>query len=71
MDMPDVTNIRECEMHAARAVAGSSPEIREAHGSYGPSVANEQRRNLGRFQRLDIMFATNLIEKFNKHALGP
>eukprot|EP00959_Pyramimonas_sp_CCMP1952_P371337 7776119-Pyramimonas_sp.AAC.1 len=30
-----------------------------------PSVANEQLRNPGRFQRLDIMVATSLIEKFN------
>eukprot|EP00959_Pyramimonas_sp_CCMP1952_P204731 4281109-Pyramimonas_sp.AAC.1 len=32
----------------------------------GPSMDNEQLRNPGRFQRLDIMIATNLIEKFNK-----
>eukprot|EP00959_Pyramimonas_sp_CCMP1952_P286242 5985664-Pyramimonas_sp.AAC.1 len=31
-----------------------------------PSVDNEQLRNPGRFQRLDVMIATNLIEKFNK-----
>eukprot|EP00959_Pyramimonas_sp_CCMP1952_P225944 4724909-Pyramimonas_sp.AAC.1 len=32
----------------------------------GHSVDNEQLRNPGRFQRLDIMIATHLIEKFNK-----
>eukprot|EP00959_Pyramimonas_sp_CCMP1952_P373283 7817263-Pyramimonas_sp.AAC.1 len=32
----------------------------------GPSVANEQLRHPGRLQRLDIMIAMNLIEKFNK-----
>eukprot|EP00959_Pyramimonas_sp_CCMP1952_P410010 8592848-Pyramimonas_sp.AAC.1 len=31
----------------------------------GPSVANEQLRNPGRFQRLDITIATGLMEKFN------
>eukprot|EP00959_Pyramimonas_sp_CCMP1952_P213967 4477193-Pyramimonas_sp.AAC.1 len=30
MDIPDVTNIREWQMHAIRAVAGSPPEIQEA-----------------------------------------
>eukprot|EP00959_Pyramimonas_sp_CCMP1952_P445750 9332593-Pyramimonas_sp.AAC.1 len=30
MDIPDATNIREWQMHAIRAVAGSPPEIQEA-----------------------------------------
>eukprot|EP00959_Pyramimonas_sp_CCMP1952_P115878 2422504-Pyramimonas_sp.AAC.1 len=57
-------------MHAVRAVAGSSPEIREAllwiMEAMDPSVTNEQLRHPGRFQRLDIMIVINLIEKFNK-----
>eukprot|EP00959_Pyramimonas_sp_CCMP1952_P164840 3445434-Pyramimonas_sp.AAC.1 len=32
----------------------------------GPSLDNEQLRNPSRSQRLDIMIATNLIEKFNR-----
>eukprot|EP00959_Pyramimonas_sp_CCMP1952_P043035 900498-Pyramimonas_sp.AAC.1 len=32
----------------------------------GPSVTEEQLRNPGRSQRLDIMIATNLMEKFSK-----
>eukprot|EP00959_Pyramimonas_sp_CCMP1952_P442607 9265661-Pyramimonas_sp.AAC.1 len=31
-----------------------------------PAVDNEQLRNPGRFQRLNIMIATNLIEQFTK-----
>eukprot|EP00959_Pyramimonas_sp_CCMP1952_P245803 5137252-Pyramimonas_sp.AAC.1 len=57
-------------MHAVRAIAGSSPEIQLAQRwimeAMGLAVDNEQLRNPGRFQRLDIMLATNLIEKFSK-----
>eukprot|EP00959_Pyramimonas_sp_CCMP1952_P254400 5313873-Pyramimonas_sp.AAC.1 len=70
MDIPDVANIREWQMHAIRAIAGSSPEIQAARRwimeALGPAVADEQLRNPGRFERLDIMIATNLIEKFTK-----
>eukprot|EP00959_Pyramimonas_sp_CCMP1952_P289735 6059653-Pyramimonas_sp.AAC.1 len=31
-----------------------------------PAVEDEQLKDAGRFQRLDLMIATNLIEKFNK-----
>eukprot|EP00959_Pyramimonas_sp_CCMP1952_P034964 732095-Pyramimonas_sp.AAC.1 len=62
MDIPDVASIRERQMHTVRAVAGSSPEIREVQlwimEAMDPSVDNEQLRNPGRFQRLDIMIAT-------------
>eukprot|EP00959_Pyramimonas_sp_CCMP1952_P091425 1914177-Pyramimonas_sp.AAC.1 len=57
-------------MHAVRAIAGSSPEIQAAQRwiteAMGPAVDDEQLKNPGRFQRLDIMVATNLIEKFTK-----
>eukprot|EP00959_Pyramimonas_sp_CCMP1952_P141647 2964656-Pyramimonas_sp.AAC.1 len=70
MDIPDVTNIREWQMHAVRAIAGSSPEIQSAQHwimeAMNPAGDTEQLRNPGRFQRLDIMIATNLIEKFTK-----
>eukprot|EP00959_Pyramimonas_sp_CCMP1952_P161571 3378771-Pyramimonas_sp.AAC.1 len=70
MDIPDVTSIREWQMHAVRAIAGSPPEIQSAQRwimeAMDPAVDSEQLRNPGRFQRLDIMIATNLIEKFNK-----
>eukprot|EP00959_Pyramimonas_sp_CCMP1952_P392570 8225857-Pyramimonas_sp.AAC.1 len=57
-------------MHAVRAIAGASPVIREAQRwimeAMDPAVDNEQLRYPGRFQRLDIMVATNLIEEFNE-----
>eukprot|EP00959_Pyramimonas_sp_CCMP1952_P297876 6231245-Pyramimonas_sp.AAC.1 len=31
-----------------------------------PAVEDEQLKDAGRFQRHDLMIATNLIEKFNK-----
>eukprot|EP00959_Pyramimonas_sp_CCMP1952_P226391 4733488-Pyramimonas_sp.AAC.1 len=31
-----------------------------------PAVEDEQPKDAGRFQRLDLMLATNLIEQFNK-----
>eukprot|EP00959_Pyramimonas_sp_CCMP1952_P350031 7333745-Pyramimonas_sp.AAC.1 len=31
-----------------------------------PAVDDEQLKEAGRFQRLDLMVATNLIEEFNK-----
>eukprot|EP00959_Pyramimonas_sp_CCMP1952_P206574 4319920-Pyramimonas_sp.AAC.1 len=31
-----------------------------------PAVEDEQLKDAGRFQRLDLMIATNLIEQFNK-----
>eukprot|EP00959_Pyramimonas_sp_CCMP1952_P323058 6759876-Pyramimonas_sp.AAC.1 len=68
MDIPDVANIREWQMHAVRAISGSSPEIQAAERwiteAMGPAVDDEQLKNTGRPQRLDIMIATNLIEKF-------
>eukprot|EP00959_Pyramimonas_sp_CCMP1952_P244980 5119971-Pyramimonas_sp.AAC.1 len=46
MDIPDVTNIREWQMHAARAIAGSSPEIQAAPRwiteAMDPAVDEEQ-----------------------------
>eukprot|EP00959_Pyramimonas_sp_CCMP1952_P393478 8244645-Pyramimonas_sp.AAC.1 len=30
-----------------------------------PAVEDEQLKDAGRFQRLDLMIATNLIDKFN------
>eukprot|EP00959_Pyramimonas_sp_CCMP1952_P239183 4998470-Pyramimonas_sp.AAC.1 len=70
MGILDVTNMREWQIHAFRAIAGSSPEIQSAQRwileAMDPAVDNEQLRNPGRFQRLDIMTATNLIDKFNK-----
>eukprot|EP00959_Pyramimonas_sp_CCMP1952_P149030 3118214-Pyramimonas_sp.AAC.1 len=70
MDIPDVTNIREWQMHAVRAIAGSSPEIQAAQRwimeAMDPAVEDEQLRNPGRLQRLDIMIATSLIEKFTE-----
>eukprot|EP00959_Pyramimonas_sp_CCMP1952_P411777 8629075-Pyramimonas_sp.AAC.1 len=70
MDIPDVTNIREWQMHAVRAAAGSSPETQEAQlwiaEAMDRSAAKEQLRHPGRFRRLDIMIATNLIAKFIK-----
>eukprot|EP00959_Pyramimonas_sp_CCMP1952_P423639 8874083-Pyramimonas_sp.AAC.1 len=72
MDIPNVTNIREWQMHAARAIAGSSPESQAAHRwiaeAMGPAVDDEQLRDAGRFQRLDLMVATNLIEKIKQNA---
>eukprot|EP00959_Pyramimonas_sp_CCMP1952_P087086 1822105-Pyramimonas_sp.AAC.1 len=66
MDIPDVTNMRERQMHAVRAIAGSSPEIQLAQRwiveAMGPAGDGQQLRNPGRFQRLDIMIATNLME---------
>eukprot|EP00959_Pyramimonas_sp_CCMP1952_P310028 6488042-Pyramimonas_sp.AAC.1 len=70
LDIPDVTNIREWKMHAIRAIAGSSPESQVAQHwiaeAMGPAVEDEQLKEAGQFQRLDLMIATNLIEKFNK-----
>eukprot|EP00959_Pyramimonas_sp_CCMP1952_P120181 2512777-Pyramimonas_sp.AAC.1 len=61
MDIPDVTNIREWQMHAIRAIAGSSPEIQLAQRwiteAMNPAVDDEQLKDPGRFQRLDMMFA--------------
>eukprot|EP00959_Pyramimonas_sp_CCMP1952_P229019 4788835-Pyramimonas_sp.AAC.1 len=55
-------------MHAVRAIAGPSPEIQAAQRwiteAMGPAVDDEQLRNPGCFQRLDIMIAANLIEQF-------
>eukprot|EP00959_Pyramimonas_sp_CCMP1952_P442893 9271697-Pyramimonas_sp.AAC.1 len=31
-----------------------------------PAAEDEQLKDAGRFQRLDLMIATNIIEKFNK-----
>eukprot|EP00959_Pyramimonas_sp_CCMP1952_P303106 6342242-Pyramimonas_sp.AAC.1 len=31
-----------------------------------PDVEDEQLKDAGRFQRLDLMIATNLIEQFNR-----
>eukprot|EP00959_Pyramimonas_sp_CCMP1952_P327804 6862861-Pyramimonas_sp.AAC.1 len=31
-----------------------------------PAVDHQQLRNAGRFQRLDLMVATNLMDKFSK-----
>eukprot|EP00959_Pyramimonas_sp_CCMP1952_P113374 2369452-Pyramimonas_sp.AAC.1 len=66
MDIPDATNIREWQMHAVRAIAGSSPEIwlaqRWIMEAIGPAVDGQQLRNPGRLQRLDIMIATTLME---------
>eukprot|EP00959_Pyramimonas_sp_CCMP1952_P095322 1993386-Pyramimonas_sp.AAC.1 len=57
-------------MHAIRAIAGSSPESQAAQHwiaeAMDPAVEDKQLKDAGRFQRLDLMFATNLIEKFNK-----
>eukprot|EP00959_Pyramimonas_sp_CCMP1952_P117679 2460161-Pyramimonas_sp.AAC.1 len=57
-------------MHTIRAAAGSSPEIQEAQlwimEAMDPTVAKSQLSDPGRFRRLDIMIATNLIEKFTK-----
>eukprot|EP00959_Pyramimonas_sp_CCMP1952_P054300 1135603-Pyramimonas_sp.AAC.1 len=70
MGIPDVTNIREWQMHAVRAAAGSSPEVQEAQlwimEAMDPSAAKEQLRDPGRFRRLDTMIATNLMEKLNQ-----
>eukprot|EP00959_Pyramimonas_sp_CCMP1952_P299847 6271716-Pyramimonas_sp.AAC.1 len=32
----------------------------------GPAVEDEQLKDAGRFQRLDFMIATNIIEQFNQ-----
>eukprot|EP00959_Pyramimonas_sp_CCMP1952_P332816 6969311-Pyramimonas_sp.AAC.1 len=57
-------------MHAVRAIAGSSPESQAARHwiaeAMNPAVEDEHLKDAGRFQRLDLMIATNLIEKFNK-----
>eukprot|EP00959_Pyramimonas_sp_CCMP1952_P281530 5884623-Pyramimonas_sp.AAC.1 len=57
-------------MHAIRAIAGSSPESQAAQNwiteTMNPAVDDEQLKEAGRFQRLDLMVATKLIEKFNK-----
>eukprot|EP00959_Pyramimonas_sp_CCMP1952_P073210 1530478-Pyramimonas_sp.AAC.1 len=57
-------------MHAARAIAGSSPESQAAQywitEAMNPAVDDEQLKDAGRFQRPDLMVATNLIEKLNK-----
>eukprot|EP00959_Pyramimonas_sp_CCMP1952_P188059 3932334-Pyramimonas_sp.AAC.1 len=57
-------------MHAVRAIAGSSPESQAAHHwiaeAMGPAVDDEQLKDAGRFQRLDLMIATHLIEKCSK-----
>eukprot|EP00959_Pyramimonas_sp_CCMP1952_P205285 4293014-Pyramimonas_sp.AAC.1 len=57
-------------MHAARAIAGSSPESQAAQHwiteAMNPAVDDEQLKDAGRFQRLDLMVATNLMEKINK-----
>eukprot|EP00959_Pyramimonas_sp_CCMP1952_P285704 5973758-Pyramimonas_sp.AAC.1 len=57
-------------MHAARAIAGSLPESQAAQHwiteAMNPAVEDEQLKDAGRFQRLDLMIATNLIDKFNK-----
>eukprot|EP00959_Pyramimonas_sp_CCMP1952_P004688 98226-Pyramimonas_sp.AAC.1 len=57
-------------MHAVRAIAGSSPEIQAAQRwiteAMDPVVDDEQLKYPGRFQRLDIMIATDLIEKFTQ-----
>eukprot|EP00959_Pyramimonas_sp_CCMP1952_P237745 4967929-Pyramimonas_sp.AAC.1 len=51
MDIPDVTNIREWQMHAVRAIAGSSPEIQLAQRwimeAIGPAVDDQQLREIG------------------------
>eukprot|EP00959_Pyramimonas_sp_CCMP1952_P182165 3808866-Pyramimonas_sp.AAC.1 len=69
MDSPDGTNIREWQMHAVRAIAGSSPEIQLAQHwimeAMNPAVGDQQLRNASRFQRLDLVIATNLMETFS------
>eukprot|EP00959_Pyramimonas_sp_CCMP1952_P169805 3547689-Pyramimonas_sp.AAC.1 len=61
MDIPDVTNIREWQMLAIRAIAGSSPEIQLAQRwiteAMNPAVDVEQPKDPGRFRRLDMMIA--------------
>eukprot|EP00959_Pyramimonas_sp_CCMP1952_P025285 530540-Pyramimonas_sp.AAC.1 len=61
-------------MHAIRAIAGSSPEIQAAQRwiteAMNPAVDEEQFKEAGRFQRLDLMVATHLIEQFTRKCAG-
>ena len=67
LDIPDVTSLREWKQHAIRAVARASPDVHGAQAwvmqAMDPSVTAESLKHSGNFLRLDMMIATELIEK--------
>ena len=72
MDIPDVSTLKEWQLHTIRVVAQAPPacESRAAQkwimAAMNPEVPREDLIDAGRFTRIDFMIATCLLEKFAK-----
>eukprot|EP00959_Pyramimonas_sp_CCMP1952_P384615 8060547-Pyramimonas_sp.AAC.1 len=70
LDIPSAQTLREWKQHCIRAVAGPWHDVHATQTwvseTMDPAVPKENLRDSGALMHLDMMIATNLLEKFVK-----